>query len=691
MTGDAPPPNPPPAGMSFADAFNLGVQLFNERRLGEAASVAEAILRVHPENPDALHLGGVISQAFGDFDQAIRLIRRALDGKRTALFLSNLAGALISGNRHGEALPVLEEAATLDPASANIAFNTGVVLRALGRPGDAAAAFGRAGVREPGMAAAHHTRGLVLMDARRPEAAADAFRATLAADPAHADAWTGLGVALNQTGRRLPAIRLHHRACLIDPAKLDSAVHALDIVRCCLRFDLIETARADLVAALTAALPRGPGWRLLSSVLYRHLYRPLPPAVRAAAQQAFDRSLAAEAPPSPVAAPPVAAPSVIAGPADRLRVGYLSANLNNHPIGQVTLSLFAAHDRRRVEVHGFTRVAGMSPADTYAARHRAGFDHVHDTDGLDGRRLADSIRAADLDVLVYLDGHMDKEGLVAMAHRPARAQAFWLGHAGGIGRVAADYLLADRIVVPPGEEGLYDEALVRLPPCYHVADRHAINAVRSRAAYGLPDDAVVFCAFNNAEKIDQAAFFCWMEIMRRVENSVLWLSRSGVQPEQTDSLSRFAAACGVDPRRIIPATREPDKGDHLARHQAADLFLDTWTMNASTTALDALWAGLPMITLAGDCFSNRIAGSMLTALGLPELICPTPTAYAAMATALALNPQALQALRARLWRNRETTSLFDVGPFAAKLEDAYFRMREISRSGRRPEAFDMDV
>jgi len=206
----------------------------------------------------------------------------------------------------------------------------------------------------------------------------------------------------------------------------------------------------------------------------------------------------------------------------------------------------------------------------------------------------------------------------------------------------------------------------------------------------LPENGVVFCAFNNAEKIDEAAFVCWMDILRRVDGGVLWLSRSGVQPEQRESLSRFAAACGVAPERIILAAREPDKRDHLARHLAADLFLDTWTMNASTTALDALCAGLPMITLAGNCFSNRIAGSMLTALGMGDLICPTPAAYAAMATALALNPQARTELRRRLRRNLETTPLFDAPAFAAKLEDAYFRMWETRRGGGAPAPFDMD-
>lgn len=676
--------SPTSPGLALADAFNMAVGLFNTGRYEEAGRIAERLLSQAPAQPDALHLLGLIRRVTNRPAEAVALFEEALCHKRTPAFLSNYGSALMMLGRHADAVAAMHAAAEMSGDDPGMFFNLGSVLRSAGRLGEAVAAFLQAGRIDPAHAAAHYMRGLILLDAGDFEAAAVAFRIAVIAEPDHAGALTALGYALTRLNRHAEALSHHRHAVALEPARLESAVHAVDVGRCCLYLDVQDALQDDLARAVVLSLshdPEGADWKLLSSVLYRDLYRPLPDAARVAAERAFGQRLAAAVPGRPA---PFAVPA--ARPA-RLRIGYLSAHLKNHPIGQVTLSLFAAHDRSRFEIHGFTRVAGIQPSDEYAARHRAGFDHIHDITGLDGPDIAARIRAAGIDVLVYLDGHMDKGGLVAMASNPAPVRVFWLGHAGGLGTVAADYLLADRVVIPFGEEQRYGEAVVRLPVCYHSADRHPINPARPRRDYGLPEDAIVFCAFNNTEKVDGAVFTHWMEILRRVEGSVLWLSRAGSLDMPRRSMARFAAEAGVDPARILLATRMEDKADHYARHQAADLFLDTWTMNASTTALDALWAGLPLVTLAGNCFSNRIASSMLTALGLEEMICPTPQAYVAMAEALARNPQALAALRARLWAARENAPLFDMTRFAAKMEAAFDGMWERWRRGEAPEGF----
>lgn len=673
-----------PSGLSLADAFNLAARLFNEGQLAEAEHVAARILEHAPDHPDTLHLLGLLRRFGNDLAGAAVLFEKALRHRRTPSFLSNYGSVLMMLGRHDEAVAAMSAAAEMDGTDAGLFFNLGVTLRSGGRMEAALVAFARAGAIDPTHAPSHNLRGLILLDLGRFEAAAAVLRAALVADPAHAGALTALGYVLSRLNRHMEALPHHRRAVAVEPARLESAVHAVDVGRFCLCFDTQDALQADLVRALDLVLARDPGaadWKLLSSVLYRDLYRPLPAPARVATERVFAQRLAVAAGPAPAAfAAPAARPA-------RLRVGYLSVHLKNHPIGQVTLSLFAAHDRARFEIHGFTRVAGVPEGDSYAVRHRAGFDRVHDIAGLSGPAIADSIRAAGIDILVYLDGHMDKDGLVAMACRPAPVRVYWMGHAGGLGTVVTDYLLADRVVVPFGEEGRYAEAVVRLPVSYHPADCHPINPVGLRRDYGLPDEGIVFCAFNNTEKVDGPAFAHWMEILRRVEGSVLWLSRSGALDEPVRNLSRFAAQAGVDPARILLADRVADKADHYARHQAADLFLDTWTMNASTTALDALWAGLPLVTLAGNCFSNRIAASMLTALGLEEMICPTPRAYVALAEALAVNPQALAALRARLWAARATSPLFDMPRFAARMEAAYERMWERWRQGGPPQGF----
>lgn len=672
--------------LGVAEAFNMAAGLFNEGRLDEAAQVAAQILAQAPGHPDTLHLLGIVRRLKNDPAGAVILFEQALQRKRTASFLSNYGSTLLQLGRHGEAVAAMSAAAEMDGSDTLTLFNLGLTLRSSGHLGEAVAVFARTGRIDPLHASSHYLRGMTLMDMGHFDAAAAIFRLCLTIDPGNAGALTALGYALTRVNRHGDALPLHRRAVALEPWRLESAVHAVDVGRCCLSFDVQDALQDELARSLDLVLTDNPetvDWKLLSSVLYRDLYRPLPAPVRARAERVFSSRLAAAVP------APVSWPAVSTGRPARLRIGYLSSHLRNHPIGQVTLSLFAAHDRTRFEIHGFTRVAGTPAEDSYATGHRAGFDHVHDIAGLSGPDIATRIRAAGIDVLVYLDGHMDKDGLAAMACRPAPVRVFWLGHAGGLGTTVTDYLMADRVVIPYGEEDRYGEAVVRLPVCYHSADRHPVNPVRPRRDYGLPESGVVFCAFNNTEKVDGAAFAHWLEILRRVDGSVLWLSRNGQMDGSAQNLSRYATRAGVDPARILFAGRVPDKADHYARHLAADLFLDTWTMNASTTALDALWAGLPLVTLAGNCFSNRIASSMLTALGLEEMICPTPRAYVAMAEALALNPQARAALQARLWAARGTASLFDMGRFAAKLEAAYDRMWDRWRRGEKPEGFTL--
>ncbi|WP_109117462.1 glycosyltransferase [Azospirillum sp. TSO22-1] len=676
---DTPAGSPSAVGAvtTLPEAYALAARQLEAGDLALAAHVVGCILAVRPEMPEALHLDGLIRLRSGRPAEAVERFAAALAGRRSPVILSSLGSALQLCGRLDEAVAVQAEAVALEPAAPTWRRNLAVLLQAAGRDGEAEAALrAAAGL---GDAEALYMLGRRRFEHADAEGAARAFAAACAVRPDHAEAMTGLGLCRAGAERRGEALALHARALALDPGRLEDAVHGLDVARTGMRFDAIEPWRGRLADTLPRAFGRAH-WHLLSSVLYRDLYRPLPEALRTRTEAALTERLQALAAAAPVPRPAPAADG-------RLRVGYLSGLLANHPVGQVTLSQFAAHDRARIETHGFLRKPA-SPDDPYAARHRAGFERVHELAGLPPEAAAQRIREADIDVLVYLDGHMDKDGLAIMAHRPAPVRVFWLGHAGGIGTACADYLLADRHVVPPGAERAYAERLVRLPECYHCADRHPIAERPRRADHGLPEDGVVFCAFNNTEKIDEPAFRAWMDILRQVPGSVLWLSGSP-RGQVAATLQDFAASLGVAPERIVFAGRVPDKRDHLARYQLADLFLDTWTMNASSTALDALWAGVPIMVRAGDCFSNRISTSMLHAVGLGALVCPDARAYAALAVALALNPAVLAEWRARLWMNRETTPLFDAGRFARKLEAAFTRMHALSAAGLPPQAFDL--
>ncbi len=397
----------------------------------------------------------------------------------------------------------------------------------------------------------------------------------------------------------------------------------------------------------------------LAMIAYQAIMRPLTPSVEAAVSAALNAQIETLADKYGPLPPPLPKPG------GRLRIGYLSNNFRDHPIGHVTQALFAAHDRSRVEVHVFYFPAGDPNPYTDAIKGGAERFHVE----RESQAMLRAIARENLDILVYLDGYMTTFLLPVIARRPAPIQVYWLGHAGSCDIPGIDYLLADGIVAPPGEEVLYKAKTIRLPGCYHPASPHDIGPTMSRAEAGLPEDEFVFCAFNNPQKIDTPTFDLWMRILRRVPGSVLWLSVT-----QSDSLIENLRAAaeerGIKGERLIFARRLTDKGAHLARHRHAGLFLDTLGLNASTTALDALWAGLPVLTVAGPRFASRIAASFLTSLEIPDLICRNAMEFEEKAVRFASDPAARNAAADRLAHHLTSKPLFQIDAFCRKLEDA---------------------
>lgn len=428
------------------------------------------------------------------------------------------------------------------------------------------------------------------------------------------------------------------------------------------RMDVAESHHRRLVAALENADLAAAHWPYLATIAFQNEVRPLPQAQYQAVTRELDRRLAA---------PPRAWPERAGG---RIKVGYLSSLFRDHPVGHVTAALFAAHDRQRFDVHVFYR-PDDDPPNSYTETIRKGAEHFITLSGT-AQTMADGIAAHRLDVLIYIDGYTELDMLETVALRPAPVQAFWLGHPGGCEIAAIDYLIADATVVPPGEEHLYGAKVVRLPGPYHCATPQRIGAPVTRAWAGLPERGFVFCAFNNPEKIDRAVFECWMGILKRTPGSVLWLSRAQ-SPEVEGNFRAAAAAAGVDGARLVFAARVPDKASHMARHQLAGLFLDTFTYNANSTALDALWAGLPVLTCAGDRFGARFGAMALKALGLEELITRTAAEYADRAVHLATHEDELDELRGLLAGNRYTEPLFRTDQFCRGLEDALEHMARV--------------
>ncbi|HXT36904.1 MAG TPA: hypothetical protein VN837_15110, partial [Chloroflexota bacterium] len=356
-------------------------------------------------------------------------------------------------------------------------------------------------------------------------------------------------------------------------------------------------------------------------------------------------------------------------PGRRLTVGYLSSDYRSHPIGHVLGHLFALHDRARFAVTAYS--TGPNDGSVYRRRVEDEAERFVDMHGWSPRRIAERIRADGIEVLVDLHGHTMGNSLAALALRPAPLQIHALGYPGTVGKDFVDYSLVDGVVCPPEHEHYYAEQVYRLPDTYQINDRQPIAAWQPRASYNLPEEGFVFCCFNASYKLDPLIFQSWIRILDRAPGSVLWLYRANDQ--MVHNLHREAVRLGCPPERIILAPSLP-KDQHLARLQHAGLMLDTPIVNAMSTASDALWAGVPVLNILGDSFPSRAGASILTAIGLPELIMPDLGAYEDTAVRLATHPAEMAALKAKLAANRLTTPLFDTARFVRNLETAYEKL-----------------
>jgi predicted O-linked N-acetylglucosamine transferase (SPINDLY family) len=367
---------------------------------------------------------------------------------------------------------------------------------------------------------------------------------------------------------------------------------------------------------------------------------------------------------------------------DRIRLGYLSADFHQHATSQLMAGVFEHHDRARFEVSAIS----IGPDDGLQMRRRieAAVDRFVDAKQHGDADIADLISSLEIDLLVDLKGYTQDARTGILAMRPAPIQVNYLGFPGTIGAGFIDYIIADRTVIAEQDFAAYAEKVVWMPDSYQANDRtRAIADVPPmRAAHGLAEDAFVFCCFNDNYKITPDTFSSWMRILTAVESSVLWLFEDNAKA--ADNLRREAAERGVAPERLVFARRLPT-AEHLARHRCADLFLDTLPYGAHTTASDALWTCLPVVTCLGETFAGRVGASLLHAIGLPELVTATPTAYEHLAIALARDPQRLTAIRAKLAIHRLRTPLYDTEQFTRDIEAAYAAMVERQRAGLAPD------
>ena len=631
------------------------------------------MLERDPRHFGALHLIGLIHYQRGAPAAAADWIGRALAvSPASPEAHSNLGLALLDLKRPEEALAAHQRSLTLKPDVPDSLNNRGNALQALNRPTEALADYDRALQLRPDFALAHGNRGNALRALGRQEEAVAAFDRALQLAPDFADALNNRGNTVRDLNRFEDAARSFERLVAVAPNH-PYAAGMLFYTRL-LYCDWTDYEARS--AAIVAAVERGERADTPFS-FFCH-------TTSAKAQlRCTDLFVAAE---YPAPAPLVTKATRPDQRHERVRLAYLSSDFFNHATAYLVAELFERHDRARFEVAGLSW--GKDDRSAMRERLKAGVDRFVEIGGLSDKQVAELMRDQGIDIAIDLKGLTGNNRGGIFAHRGAPLQVAYLGYPATMGSAFIDYIIADGRLIPPELEAAYGEKVVRLPDSYQVNDRQRRIADRtpSRAEMGLPERGFVFCSFNNSYKIRPAVFDVWMRLMRQVEGSVLWLLQDN--PAAVANLRRYAEERGVAADRLAFAPRLA-LDEHLARHRLADLFLDTNPVNAHTTASDALWAGLPLVTLRGETFVSRVAASLLAAVGLPELITDNLADYEALALKLATTPDLLAALRAKLQANRLTAPLFDTDRFRRHLESAYLTMYERHLAGAMPASFDV--
>lgn len=682
---------------------------------GETARAVECfrtVLAVEPTFAVAHHGLGRCLLDQGELDAAIASLRQSLSlDPNQPRVLTNLGRAL---HRRGDldgAADSFREAIRLKPNYAIAHNNLGGILQAQGRLDAAAACFRRALTLEPDYAEAHYNLGQILLAQNNPKAAADYLHAAIQRRPEYARAHFVLGQARATMWEFAAALECYRAAVKLDPHLAEAYLELGRVLQLKRDWDGAQTAFERALAIQ----PEDSGafcqwfsarqmlcdWHNRDADLHR-LWEDASAAFEAGKPTSLQPFTALTVPWSPQQQLQVARShsDAIARAAvplrerfgfiprpptptadERLRIGYLSGDFRNHPVSHLLQGVFGLHDRQKFEVFAYS--FGMDDGSSCRQRIARDCDCFRDLREASLEESARCIYEDRLHILLDLQGYSSMPRMSLLALRPAPVQVEYLGYPGTTGADFIDYLIGDPVVTPPQQHAAYREAIVLLPHSYLPTDNGMPlpSAIGSRTDHNLPENAVVFCAFNNSYKLEPERFGIWMRILKAVPDSVLWLSPA--TPRAQSNLRRAAQTEGVAGERLIFAD-EMDKPRHVARNRLADLFLDTGIYNGHMTACDALWAGLPVLTCPGRNFAARVAASLLTSIGMPELIAADANEYEALAIRLARQPVELKRLRAKLTANRLTWPLFDTPRYTRNLERAYQAMWDNYAAGKSP-------
>jgi protein O-GlcNAc transferase len=688
---------------SYPALHLLGQLRLQQGRAAEALPYIQRALSVRPDTPDTLANYGAALEGVGRHSEALEVLERLVNlSPNDSRAWSHRAALLFKLHRAGEAVADLDRALALDPLDADAWMNRGTALLAVNRTEEALESFERVLRLRPDYTEARHSRGLVLKAMGRAGDALAEFERVLQEKPEHLRALINRATVLGAMGRADLELQGYNRALAIRPDMVEALIGRAYCLRTC-KQDLagaiadqeravtIEPdypyARGDLVhmkmlaadwrdlAGDLTLLDQGvrAGKRVVNPYVYQGLSAS--PADLLASARIYTK----------YKYPPVSFPRRQARRPGKIRLGYVCSDFCAQATMHLAAGLFEHHDRSRFEVAGFDN----SPEDGSPMRQRvrAAFEKFLPIQSLSDREAAQLVAANEIDVLINLNGYFGNPRMGVFALRAAPIQVNYLGFPGSLGADYMDYILADAEVIPGGEEPFYSEKVLRLPGCYQINDRRRPRpAASSRGLHGLRDTDFVFCHFNNSYKLTPEIFSLWLRLLANVQPSVLWILESNTL--FAANLRREAARAGIDPARLVFAPRM-EISAHLARLALGDLFLDSLPYNAHTTASDALWAGLPLLTCRGKTFAGRVAASLLRAVGLPELITDSLEEYESLALTLARDRTLLRSYRERLSRDPARLPLFDTARTTRQIETAYEEMMRRWSSRRSPEDFSV--
>jgi predicted O-linked N-acetylglucosamine transferase (SPINDLY family) len=613
--------------------LNQALEALRNSSLEMAEVYLKEALILELNNPHTLRLLGVVAAQRAEYQKAIEFFLASIDAfPENAVAHSNLGNVYAKLRQFDQALSAYEQAALLDPQDAETWSNAGIVFFELKRFEEAVALYDKALAINPNYAEALCNKGNALDELKRYEEAIDCYEKALSINP-NID-WA-------------PGVWMHLKLKVSAWENLEANIEVL----------LAKITAGEKVSNPfpLLAMSDDPILHRQASEIFAHYQYPSNSTL------------------GPIAKHPKG---------EKIRIGYFSADFHNHATGYLLAELIELHDKKQFELIGIS--FGPNQDDEMRTRLKKSFDQLIDASAMSDIEIAQLSRDLKIDIAVDLKGFTQNCRTGIFAYRAAPIQLSYLGYPGTMSTNYIDYLIADQTLIPQEAQQAYSEKIAYLPNSYQANDRKRVVSDKqfTKGDLGLPEQGFIFCSFNNNYKILPATFEIWMRLLKAVDGSVLWLYEDNAAA--ANHLRQEAEKRGVHPSRLVFAKRIP-LAEHLARHQLADLFIDAFPCNAHTTASDALWAGLPVLTLMGNAFASRVAASLLNAIELPELITSTPQAYEALAIEIAKNPEKLAALKQKLASNRLTTPLFDTPQFTKDLERAYVQIYERYQDDLSPE------